>query len=244
MGAVHQILLAGGVTDPYLGSVKLLMPFSASTTTDSNIVQANTITTVGSPSISAATTKWGVGSLDVNAAAAEETVRIIGPSDFRTSTAASFTLEMWLYPISTATNGGGSVMCNAVLSLHSASPTTNANCVGLIWWDATSGGRIGFLNSGYYASAAPNTWHHYAYVQDAVANQRRLYCNGSQVGFSLSASALNFIAIQAGNSGAAAATANGSWQNYVTLMRMEQLRFTDGVCRYNGASYTVPTGPF
>lgn len=236
--------------DPYFSSVGLLLRFEGGVTTDENTSRSNTITTNGTPTQSSTSPQFGTYSCDINNASADENIQITG-SNFRASTTGSFTLEFWLYPISegTSQSSGGAFLLHAVAAICTSSPVTGSNYAdfGYFWWNAASGGTLGLANAGTPATGvSANTWHHIAYVVDMAAgagNERQVYVDGVRFK-QLSNVVANFNTLYFGNMGYGASLSSGLWANYLTQCRIDSVRFTDGVARYTGASFTVPATDF
>jgi len=103
-------------------------------------------------------------------------ITITNSSDFNYTTSQSFTVEMWLYGMNSGRNFPvGSTAYNSGTSDYSGgiridwSPGTN------FVFQVGTGSVIG-------TNVTTNTWHHVAYVYDAVAQTSKLYVDGVQNG--------------------------------------------------------------
>jgi S-adenosylmethionine/arginine decarboxylase-like enzyme len=128
-----------------------------------------------------------------------------------------FTLEYWLYPVSTATVQG------------MIGPNTGDFFIG--YNGATSFGvarQGGWLIMASTGLPTANTWNHIAVTRDA-SNLVSVYVNGTRI-------ASGTLADTFGNS---AYRLEGNGGSYI-----DEFRLTKGVARYSGNSLTVPTGAF
>jgi hypothetical protein len=237
----------GGGIDPDLASVRLLMPFDTSLTADLSDGYTNAISYTGSPVIDASVKKWGDGAFSTTNAATDETLQIISDDSGGFSAGLSaFTLECWLYFISSTNTtvsraGSRNNVLSLILGAPSSSPVNYPRC---LTWCSEGGGRIDFVGA-HIDGVAPGIWHHVALVYDGVSSTIAIGINGAIAINGSWAAENSFDRFYLGNMGYIASHEyDSSWSDYVTSYKLDDLRFTAGVARYTGSSYVVPSGPF
>lgn len=225
-----------GEKDPHFDKVTLLLPLMDNDAANYGRTGGTmTVGSGGSTGFSTAQGKFGFGSYYVDGASGFGTVAPNAAAYGIVS--QSFTIELWVYPISHGAFGGfisqaGNSWADGWQFLFNS---TSYNP----WLTlATSGGS----NIGQYASNTVITdgaWHHLAITRNA-ANLLNMWVNGVST-FSTTVTNTNVFLSDAYNSplkiGASRESARVQ-QHYIN-----DVRITQGVCRYTG-SFTPPTERF
>lgn len=217
--------------DAYWSSVAVLL--NAETSASYNSKTGTTLTASGSqspytytlPSRSASVVKWGADSIQFSAPSGLSSNDIKLPASGLNLT-GDFTVEAWIY-VTTA---------NPDMALFGSSQGGNTQ----FRINHDGSGKIGLYgasSSGWLegaASVSANTWHHVAWTRSG--STVRIYLDGTMVGSATGAT----LAVNLNNG------AIGSLQAYGMGFTgyMDDLRITNGVARYTGSTYTVPTQAF
>jgi Concanavalin A-like lectin/glucanases superfamily/Glycine rich protein len=217
-------------TDPYFTNVSLLLHADYSLTDSSSYNY--TLTNTGSVGYSA-TAEFGTYSFNFSGA---NYINTPTNSTFTFGT-NNFTIEFWLYPTTTQPTQ---------LRLF-----TNWTGVSSGWWviGNNGGGYLGFacyaINSGNTwalpsTTIALNTWTHYAFVRNG--NNMTIYVNGigntttnyfNSTNLDLATNCINI------GWSAHSGVGDGYYTGY-----LDEVRITNTVARYTGASFALATTPF
>ncbi len=214
--------LFGGERDPYAASVVALLHFNGTngSTTFTDQISANTWAVIrGAPTISTAQSKFGGGSLVIPDSS---------PSGIRNTNApvllmtGDYSVEAWVY-IAT----GSVTAFYATSASRSISMTVDSTNVSHLR------GTDGTIATGDGGGSLAGRWVH-AYI-GRQGNNNYVACNGVMVSSTGNTSTISgtylYTEVNTGFSGSGTA-------GYV-----DELRVTNGVCRYT-ASFTPPTAPF
>ena len=220
-------------TDPDFANVSLLLHMdgsSGSTTFTDSSSNALTVTANGNAQISTTQAKFGQSAfLDGTGDSLSVTdvggVMTLGTNDF--------TVEWWFYTTSNSANLSG---FGTFLGGRYVSPSQAGLMVR--YHSSFSGIAVGFQGVAYDitpgVSPTENAWNHIAVVRDSTS--LRLYMNGALQG---SGTATRNYGVYEYKIGADFGGAGYDLQGYI-----DDFRFTNGVARYTGSSYTVPTAAF
>jgi hypothetical protein len=177
--------------------------------------EMNNLETVGNAQISTAQSKFGGGSMYFDGSGDWVASQAILPNTFGSG---DFTVEMWIYPVSSATYGN--LYCTEVYSAENVDATLQ------ITLDASlipkSGTRSAYVVTSSSALTA-NTWSHLAVSRSG--SSWKMFINGTQV-----ASATNSTSFVAGGftTGILPRSTSNTWFNgYI-----DDLRITKGYARY------------
>jgi hypothetical protein len=213
----------GANTDPFWGSVALLLHAdgsNGSTTFTDSSPYARAITNVGSTTISTTQAKFG-GASGFFSGSSHLTV----PVDSIVLGTNSFTIEFWLYQ---TVAGDQNVFDQRQASFSQAAPTIYTTANGSVHYYVSGSARI--MSA---AGVIPlNTWCHIAVAR--AVNQTRLFVNGVQVGATWT-DTTTYI-----NSRLSIGTYGVNPSGYFNGF-LDELRVTNGVCRYNTSSFTPPS---
>lgn len=226
--------------DPYWANVKAFLPF------DGNLVDQKTSTAwtaYNGAKTSASQPKFGSGALDFTGLT---NAGLVGPAFKPTG---SYTIEGWIYPTSlagrTLVNVGGIVNVNwqsqaIYIGWPAANQLTWVGSSGNNGTDIVNEGNCTMPCTGYavFGTPALNAWNHFAVVRDATAGKYYLYLNGqrTKVISSTKAPYASNYGVTIGNYPTSTQSNFGGNFNGA----IDELRITDGVARYIGATYTVP----
>lgn len=223
-------IAGGGYTDANFSSVSLLLHMdgsNGSTTFADSSSAARTVTASGNAQISTVQSKFGGASALFD-----------GTTDYLTAPSSSdfalfsgdFTIEFWVYVASSTTPN----QCCIQLS-SSGTERANISIVSnLIVLYTETGGNNGSRITG--TAPSTETWNHVALVRSGSTTT--LFLEGVSLGTASSApypSGDMLVEIGANSRAAGATCLNG----YI-----DELRITNGIARYTGSSYTVPTAAF
>jgi uncharacterized repeat protein (TIGR01451 family) len=227
--------------DPYWSSVAYLMHMDgANNSTAFTDAKGNGVTRYGTPVISTAQSKFGGASAQFGTTGSAVSLPSFSP-------AGSFTIEAWVYigsntPASALIDVGGIANLNwQPQAIYYGWPT--AGQMNWLASSANTGTDISGSNGIAFGAPVMNAWNHFAVVRDAAAQQYNFYLNGVRT-YSLSSSKTPFTSsyrVYLGNypSGSASGFSGAGFAGY-----MDEVRFTNGVARYSGATYTTPTQAF
>lgn len=214
---VETTVYQAGSGDVYYEDVSLLMKF------DSNIadysINQHSTTAVGSVSISSAQSKYGGGSLLIDAGG--EYVSVPHDATLNLHDASDWTVEAWVYKT------GDNTRYRPILSKRESG-------VGVQWQFFTmiSSGYLSFYNGSFYSSTTTlpsNQWVHLAFVR--TSGTTTFYVDGSSVYTTTGApiSGSNDLAI-----GSVISSPAEYWEGYI-----DDVRITKGVARYT-SNFTTP----
>jgi len=215
----------GAYADPYFASVVSLLPLDA----DILDIKTPVWTAVGSAAISAVQSKFGGGSLVINAANTRLTTPNFAGFNFA---AEDFTVEAWIYPLDTA---GGAIV------VGQANQSSVAGSSWVMGCGTTSSACAVYVGATPYVidAAQPtiNGWHHLAFVRQS--GTLTSYLDGVRVD---TRSDLGVSSVNVGTAtyppAIGSLTLGGAQQFHGYI---DDVRVTKGVARYTGATYTVPT---
>jgi hypothetical protein len=245
---IYSRVSAGSTSvDPYWDNVTLLVKFIGAVDTTSSFVdqskkqrvirRTNGSTVVSDPSYPI----FGHSSFKSTQQTSAAYISTSDPgsltSDLGSFGTGDFTVEAWIYPISTP-----------------AASTTYGICgqTGAVSW------IFNFIAGGYLTvgrnsttiltsdvALTPGSWHHVAFVRSAGVSA--LYQDGVRIVSATDTdtytlSTTNNFGIGGNNTGTSTATTATS--SGFSIGRIGELRITNGVARYTGAAYTVPTSSF
>jgi hypothetical protein len=220
---------AGG-GDPFFSSVVQMAHFdgsNGSTTLTNSCARGNTLTVLGSATISTAQSKWGGASLrSPNASSGAQNLANIADYGFGTG---AHTLEGW-FRFDTLRD------YNVCFAWNDGSPLVNCRSSGQVSLYADSGYRIVSANG----VCSANTWHFISFCQvgapvGSTLRNWYLHVDGNYIG------SWNFSALTTGTGQLyCGQDAFGA----ALVGYADDFRVTKGVCRYGAANYAVPTGPF
>jgi hypothetical protein len=178
----------------------------------------NTVTAFGNAQISTAQSKFGGASIAFD-----------GSGDYLTAGSltldADFTIEFWLYPVTTSTG-------ISAISIGNAATSTGV----YIYYSSGVSSYAVYSTSRVIAggSAFSGTFKHFALVRNS--GSIKLYIDGANVGSAWSSSATFTGAITVG-----AGVENTIFPT--SACYIDDLRITKGIARYT-ADFTPPTAPF
>lgn len=220
----------GGGGDPNFSSVVQMAHFdgsNGSTTLTNSCPRGNTLTVLGSATISTTQSKWGGASLrSPNTSSGAQNLANIADYGFGT---LAHTLEGWFW-FDTLRD------TNVCFAWNDGSPIVRCRSLGQVSLFADSSYRITSANG--VCSAA--TWHFISFCQEgaAVASTLRnwyLHVDGNYIG------SWNFGALT-GATGQLYCGQDAYGEALVGYA--DDFRVTKGVCRYGPTNYAVPTAPF
>lgn len=243
MSGPQQALLAsagtsGPATDPYFSSVKLLLHCdgtNGSTTFTDSSPAAKTVTANGNAQISTTNPKFGTGRCELDGA--NDYLSLVDSNDWNFDN-NDFTVEMWIYPDTVASQ-------QFLVSQFESSGGADSNSNFMLTLLAS--GQIQFVGyniaTPYVATSATgvvsaSTWQHVALVRDG--GTIRIYVGGVQV----ATTTISTV------------TLNNSTCPLLFGVRFtdltfdydggyDDIRITKGVCRYpSGTTFTVPSAAF
>jgi hypothetical protein len=235
---IHQALLASD-RDPYWSNVVLLLTASGSVGATSFVDQsryANALTTFGGAIISNAQSIFNGKSIESPNPPVDSGITFNGSQPHFNFGTNSITIEMFRYvPIGTASaafyrfnlSTGNPIWSFLSSSNHNIGFRVGASVVGTL--------------SGY--SFEGSVWRHEALVYDsdpgAGTTEVSFFCNGLRY----------FNNSYASGSGISLAGSSAIGNRIATMSApldgwFDQFRVTNGVARYRGATYAVPTEPF
>jgi hypothetical protein len=213
------------ITDPYFSSVSLLLNgdgTNGSTVFTDLSSSPKTITAFGTAQISTAVKKYGTGSIYVNGSSGLYTVVDAGLA----LSSSDFTIECWLYQVSTSTN------FTAIFT------TRNTVETGAAWFGFAGGSLtpIVYENGSILTSSISltlNTWTHFAVSR--TGSTLRMFINGVKSGEISYNTTLSSTAFSIGY--------DKMYSNFFFNGYIDDFRITKGVARYT-ANFTPPTASF
>lgn len=235
-----------GPTDPLFANVSLLLHgdgANGSTTIIDSSPSPKTVTAVGNAQISTAQSRFGAASIAFDGSGDRIDVGNASNWSFLHNNAKSWTIELW---------HRRSSLAGIRAILETASRSSN---IGLTLYstEAIAGDLICYVTRGANGSIfaaqtsqavlQANTWQHIAIdFQHGATAALSIYVNGSLVAANTTSSfafssnnPTNTLSLGKLDAGGAASDFNGF---------LDEIRITEGVARYQGASFTPPTAPF
>ncbi len=179
-------------------------------------------------------------------------ITVVGPSDWRTNTALGFTLEMWVYVIASPVTDSGAALLRGTFCAFFTGVPNGSNCIGMLWTRNVDK-NLSWFNASYPTGSNTlplGTFHHIYWQFDPNGGgpgigQLALGIDGVRKSFLNGAYTQNWNRFGFGNLFTIRqAFYEGGPFNYTPTTRINDIRFTDGVARYPGATYTVPTAVF
>lgn len=224
---------AAAVNDPDFASVSLLLHMdgsNGSTTFTDSSSNALTVTANGNAQVSTTQAKFGQSAVFDGTGDSLTVTDVGGVMTLGTN---DFTVEWWFYTSSNSTNlsGFGTFLGGRYISPSQAGLMVR-------YHSSFSGIAVGFEGVAYDitpgVSPTENAWNHMAVVRDSTS--LRLYMNGSLQGSGTAARNYGDYQYKIGTDYGGAGY---DLQGYI-----DDFRLTNGVARYTGSSYTVPTAAF
>jgi hypothetical protein len=228
--AAGRFIISGSF-DTSFASVLLLLNGTSTVTTDSStFARALTATLV---TLSSAQTLFSLNTY-LNAAGTSHLAGTVSDGWFGTAvTNSAWTVEGWMYPISIDGSGNGSLN----FTRYNIKRKSDNSISAVVQINGTS-----YTVSGG-TTATLNAWSHWALERDKsdpTWDYLKLYLNGVLVGTSTSITKAYVVD-----------TADTTYRRYIgfgssdeTYGHQSQIRITNGVARYSGSTYTVPTAAF
>jgi len=227
--------------DPFYQRTSLLLHMdgsNGSTTFTDNSPTPNSITRVGTPTISSSIVKYGSGSGVFNGTSDYLTISPVSAFDFNTE---NFTIEAWIYPTELGTQNRYifSIAESLVGNFAYTYFGVLANGTLTAWVQPTTGGGGSAVSSGAGAIST-NTWTYVTLTRQGTS--AFIFINGVLVNQTSSwltypSAKVQFVAVGAIANGYTDSTV-GRFSGYI-----DDLRITKGVARYT-ANFQPPTGPF
>ena len=215
--------------DPYFSSVSLLLHGNGTDGSTSFIDSSSnslSVTATGNAQIDTAIKQFGTGSLLFNGNG--DNVAIANNSILTLGT-GSFTIELWIYPLSQPGSFnsiiGGNASGQPIVNLRGSGTSSS------ISFNIFGSGDIFNINYTF----TQNNWYHIAISRSGTS--LKVYINGSQIGSTITDST---------NISAPLTTVGGLIVAYSQYFNgnIDDVRITKGVARYTGSSLTVPTREF
>jgi hypothetical protein len=228
-------------TDPYWANVVMLVRGdgingNANFTDLSPLTRA--VTPAGAIATSMTESKFGVtGSFDFSTRSSANYLSIAYDATILNMLEGDYTIEGWLYPTHTnitcffEANTGSSSSYNGACFLDSGTNLArvqNSGSSASTYLDVP-GGYTGNLNE----------WQHVAFVRNG--SEGYFFVNGVKTGTdaSISGSVANRATGSLIGKGSTSTNSNAAFGGYI-----EEVRITQGIARYTGATFDVPTEPF
>jgi hypothetical protein len=220
-----KVVLAKSYTagDRYFNETSLLLHgngTNGSATITDNSPSPKVVTPAGNAQISTAQSKFGGASIDNSTLGSYLSIPSSNAFQFDLN---DFTVEFWLYFVSSATESR--------LIAFGGPNNTQLNLA-----YKNGGNRLTIVNEGVShilvttQDLIANSWQHIAYVR--ASNSLRLFFNGTQIGPTVGVASIN------SSVPASLIVGDGVMRGYI-----DDLRVTKGVARYT-ANFTPPTAPF
>jgi hypothetical protein len=239
-------------SDPYWANVTYLLhmdgPHNSTAFTD---VKGASVTRLGNPVVSTAVSKFG-------GAAAQFTGGLGNALSLPAfAPTGNFTIEAWLY-ISSANSGQASTLIDvggiSGVNWQSQAIYYGWPTAGQLNWLASSGnngtdisGPVGCATpcSTGVAFGAPvmDAWNHFAVVRDASAGKYYFYLNGTKT-LTVNNSSTPYASPQRVVLGAYPVNSATNFTSPSLKGYLDEVRFSNGVARYTGTTYTMPTAAF
>jgi hypothetical protein len=182
----------------------------------------NVLETVGNAQVSTTQAKWGTTSMYFDGTG--DNLYTINPCLPRSG---DFTLEMWIYPTSTAGY--------QLIYSQFTSGSTDGNFE-LLWDEFNEKFNVNFRGSTILTSSSTyslNAWHHLAIVRSG--STFTMYVDGASAATATNSDTILQTASYVGTR----SLGDGYFAGYI-----DDLRITRGYARYSGSTYTVPTAAF
>jgi len=239
-------------SDPYWANVTYLLHMDgANNSTTFTEAKGTSVTRLGNPVVSTAVSKFGGASAQFNAGLGNAlSLPPFAPT-------GSFTIEAWLY-ISSAKSGQASTLIDiggiSGVNWQSQAIYYGWPTAGQLNWLASSANN-GTDISGPVGCATPcstgvtfgspvmDAWNHFAVVRDAAAGKYYFYLNGTKT-LTINNSRNPYASPQRVVLGAYPVNSATNFTSPTLTGYLDEVRFSNGVARYTGATYAVPTAAF
>lgn len=227
-------------SDPFFSNVALLLPMNGTGNTFVDVSPApKTITAVGNVTQSAAQSKWGGKSAFFDGNGSRLTMPDAAVFYFGSG---DYTVEAWLYITTLNTQGGGNFFSQSaqISNNNNRQHAFAVNSTGLVVYWTTNGVSD---NSSTFATALPtNQWIHVAFARQG--GMLRAYLNGTQVGDALSHDVTYFNSSANVCVGSFGSYADDGYAFLDYIGYIDDLRITQNLARYTGATFSVPIAAF